>query len=155
MKYILYFCMVIFTAFIACTDDADEPQVEELSGELQNVSFEAGEARFFEETDDKILIEIFPRDITFNNLCVESPETKQLTFFSEDNMNRQELFLDLENFEGFTVTLHNPAESKSYIATEGYFQIKERSDTGLLAEMRIFFDGQGSIEGIFEAVLCP
>ena len=65
-----------------------------------------------------------------------------------------ELSLNLQSFEGQTVTMFNPETSLNVIATEGAVEITSITETSVSGKMDVKYDGENFVNGNFTAVFC-
>ena len=140
--------------FASCGDD-DEVPTQDLSGMIDGISFNATTAVYEEEGNDRLSFKIISENVPPSfEACNLIPGDLNIFFEADNTTDRQELYLDLINFEGFTITLSNPSEEQTYIVSSGYFKINSIDDNSLTAEMDISFDNENFISGSFEANLC-
>lgn len=151
-----YLAMVICLIFISCEkEDIDNsPGDGSLQGEINGVEFNMNAAKYEEISGDRLQFEIFAEMSAADDVCDFSPSGYRVFFVCEDTDDRQDLFLDLQNFEGFTITLFEPANANNIIATEGYFEITARDGNLIEAVMDVTAVDDTFVKGSFVAELC-
>lgn len=152
LSLILLF-VITSSLFWSCGDDNDEP-LSNLNGNIDDIPFEAGDATFSNGPDNELVFNIYNNSFQSTDPCFIIPDGVRIFFSAQNTMDRQELFLDLQNFEGFTVTLFNPADFNNIIATDGYFQIVENDGMTITAELEAEVDDASKVVGQFSASLC-
>ena len=133
----VYFLSLLFILGMiilpACSDDDDEKQCNDqvLSGTIENKAFAFANGRAEignEETDFNFFNsdETLPADICdlWSGESIYVFGTVSLT-----DVGRVDLFIDLNNGTGETLTLYTPEGSINDIATEGYLEITAKTDT--------------------------
>jgi len=145
--------LILLLFFISCGND-EELSVMFLSGNINNNSFSVGQSTFSEIENDRIEFNIFSDQFTSDNVCQVLPEGVRIFFVADSNLERQDLFLDNNSFEAFTVSLFLENQNSTFVATEGFFQILELNSETIIGNLNISVDSSTSIQGQFTAEFC-
>ncbi|WP_420318725.1 hypothetical protein [Ekhidna sp.] len=162
---LLCFVSALILSLSSCGSDDDEPSAgydfidQNLQGTIDGLPFVFGEgtfeASFFTEGD--ISLDFHHADEQFDDVCGFIGFGDQLKVFFEitNEVGLYELFINLNTFEGQTVTLYNPEGQVHNIATFGAVEILTITDTQLTGRMDARMDAENSVNGNFTLVFCP
>lgn len=153
MKHFILLSLCLTFSLLSCSDD-DNTIGSSVSGKINESTFEYKSARVSESLNGKLLFEIFNETAPNPGVCGFVPQDIRIFFSCEDTDERQDLFLDLNNFEGFTVTLFDPESANNIIATEGYFQITDRNALEISGTLDVRANSDSFVKGDFTARLC-
>jgi len=159
--YLLVLVMLTSLAISCSDDDESGPSYnfedQNLQGKIDGEDFILGDGRgeisFFE--DDQLSIDLYHSDEPEDACDVLNSDFVYAFFTIPDEVGIYELFLDLENFEGQTVTLFNPDGTLNNIATEGAVELTSITDTEVSGRIDARMDDDNFINGNFTVEFCP
>jgi len=150
----LRYLFLIALICLSCNKE-DDPNNNIQSDSLINGKvFEISSARYSMHTSGQLLIEAFGEINDSSSICGEESSGLRLKFIAQNDTDRQELFIDTNNFEAFTIEMIDPALTNSIIASTGYFDIIEFNSEGFKAKIDITVDENSYVKGEFEASFC-
>lgn len=150
---LLRYLILMTILCICCTKDDDNNSTQS-DGLINGREFNISSARYSMHNNNLILVEAFGEIDDSAFICVEDARGLRLKFIAQDNTDRQELFIDTNNFEAFTVEMIDPALGSSIVASQGYFDIIEMNNEGFKAMIDITVDDSSYVKGEFEARFC-
>ncbi len=154
MKRLLLLTSLSFMFLFSCSDDSDSTPDELLNGKIDGIAFEMKTARYKVQTNGKLHFEIFNEGSSAIDVCGLIPGDIRVFFIAENTLEKQELFIDINTLEGFTVTLFNPDGANNIIAENGYVEIISINNDIIEAEMDVKVNNENFVKGRFEAVIC-
>ena len=149
LRYLFILTIICFS----CNKD-DNTNENPVDGLINGKSFEISSARYTMHNGDQLLIEAFGEINDSALICREEPRGLRLKFIAQNDTDRQELFIDTDIFEAFTIEMIDPALSNSIIASQGYFDIIEMDNQGFRAKIDITVDENSYVKREFEASFC-
>jgi hypothetical protein len=156
-RYYSSLVIVVAIAFTSCGgDDDNSPSFkfkdQDARGKINNVAFAYADG-FADVDTDEIRVTLTleqPEDI-----CENMPEGNTVFFYVDNEVKLSKLFLDLNAFEGLTVTLYQKEGSGNYIASEGAIEILTITDTEVTGRLDARLDSESFINGNFSVQRCP
>ncbi|WP_370086139.1 hypothetical protein [Ekhidna sp.] len=164
LKYLLSgFIIASVILLSSCGGDDAGPAYnfidQNLQGTIDGQNFVYGEgiveASSFNE--GKFSLDLYDEQEEITDICDFFGFGDHVSIFFEipDEIGLYELFLNLESFEGQTVTLFNPDGSQNNIATMGAVEILSISATQVKGRMDARMDEANSVNGNFTVQFCP
>ena len=165
LKSILLTFVLLSVVFItSCgSDDESGPSYafidQNLQGIIDGISFESKGGTFSEGFDTGTLsVRIYDVSETDEVCDIFGGESVSIIFSIPETVGLYELFIDLDAFEGQTVTLVNPNGEdgipQNNIATIGAVEILSVSDTEVKGRMDATLDAQNTVNGNFSLSSC-
>jgi hypothetical protein len=153
----LAFALTVAIAFTSCGGDDDESpsfkfKDQDAQGKINNIAFAYADG-FADVDTDEIRVTLTleqPEDI-----CNSMPVGNTVTFHVDNEVKLSKLFLNLNTWEGQTVTLYQEDGNGSFIATEGAVEILTITDTEVTGRLDARLDSESFINGNFSAQRCP
>ena len=152
-------------ALVACGDDDGGTGSsfdfidQNLQGTIDGQSYNYGEG-FVDETTindlNRLSFSLYDISEDFTDVCDFNGFGNEVNVFfnTPAEVGLYELSLDLQNFEGQTVTLFNPDNTLNIIASTGAVEILTITSTQVTGRIDARVDGDNTINGNFTAVFC-
>lgn len=164
-KLLLSALLLTSTLFVfsSCGDDEENNDATECSNAVasgsidgKSFNFQAGTAS---DVSDGVSFRMYSDDVTFTDVCTFSSN------FGDDAVNlfgtlpsatvgRTALFLSPDFTDGYTITLFDAEDFNNIIATEGFIEVTEVTDTTISGFLKADAGGGDIVCGTFVLTRC-
>jgi len=160
-KYTLSILLMASLVLLLPSCGDDDPDVEcnisTATGTINGKAFNFSEGRA-SDIDNELSLTLFSNDVTIDNVCTFSGnfgDDAVSIFGSIPNVGvgRTELFLSADLSEGVTLTMFDAEDFTNVIATEGFFEVTEVTETSIIGYLNISGSGD-NICGTFVLEKC-